>query len=73
MRKVHFFILELVVLFSFLRLHLLCFIEHACVIAHVWRPENNLQELILSLCSVVLGWYQVIRFGGRWPYPRSWF
>lgn len=55
-REVHFFILEVVVLFSFLKIHLFnyVFIEHASVIAHMWGPENNLQELILSLCSVAL-------------------
>lgn len=59
-REVHLFILEVVVLFSFLKIHLFnyVFIEHACVIAHMWGPENNLKELILSLCSVALGWYQ---------------
>lgn len=64
----------MVVLFNFLKLHLFTyvFIAHACVTAHMWRPEN-VQEMILSLCSVVLGWYQVVRFGGRWLYPRSWF
>lgn len=59
--------------FFFFFLHLcVCACAHTCTWAHMWRSEDNLQEVVLSFDHVgTRDWTKVIWLGGKWPYLLS--